>query len=71
MNFSESFLFASMFWGAIGSGYLVYGWKQRSMYPFAAGLLISIAACFFGWFSLTVFSIILICGVWWLLKQGY
>jgi hypothetical protein len=32
------FLFASMFWGAIGTGFLVYGKRQTSIAAFVAGL---------------------------------
>jgi hypothetical protein len=60
-----------MFWGAIGSGYLIYGWKQRSMIPFAGGVVMSVAACFIPALPMTLVCIIVIFGVWWLLRQGY
>jgi hypothetical protein len=31
-------LFASVFWGGIGSGFLVYAWKQRSVPPLIGGI---------------------------------
>ena len=27
--FNENFLLASLFWGSIAFGYLIYGWKQK------------------------------------------
>lgn len=68
---SASFIWASVLWGAISSGYVIYGWKQRSMIPFIGGLVMS-AACFFP--SALVMSLLCIAamfGVWWFLKQGY
>jgi hypothetical protein len=59
-----------MFWGAIGSGYLIYGWKQRSMIPFIGGLIMS-AACFIPALPMTLACVIVMFAVWWLLRQGY
>jgi hypothetical protein len=67
---SQSYLWASMFWGAIGSGYLIYGWKQRSMIPFIGGLIMS-AACFIPALPMTLACVIVMFAVWWLLRQGY
>ncbi|HTR40928.1 MAG TPA: hypothetical protein VMH87_04880 [Pseudomonadales bacterium] len=70
-TWSQSFLWASVFWGAIGSGYLIYGWRQKSMIPFVAGLIMSVAACFVPALPMTLISLIAIFGTWWLLRQGY
>jgi len=65
----ENFLWASLFWGAIGSAYLLYGWRQRSVVPFTGGVALTIASFFLPalWMSLAGVSILL--AVWWLLKQ--
>ena len=69
--FNENFLFASLFWGTIAGGYLIYGWKQKALMPFlgglamtAASILISSAALM----SLACVSIIL--AVYWLVRSG-
>jgi len=68
---SESFLWASVFWGAIGSGYLIYGWRQKSMIPFIAGLIMSTVACFVPALPMTLICLISIVGAWWLIREGY
>ena len=40
MNFSSSFLLASLFWGSVGTGYFIYGKKQRSWPPMVGGIAI-------------------------------
>jgi hypothetical protein len=34
----SSFLFASLIWGSVGSGYVIYGKKQQSAGPFVGGV---------------------------------
>jgi hypothetical protein len=68
---SESFLWASVFWGAIGSGYWVYGWRQRSMIPFFAGLVMTAASFFVPALPMSLICIIVILATWWLIRQGY
>ncbi len=36
-SLDQNFLWASMLWGAVASGYFIYGWKQRSVLPFLGG----------------------------------
>ena len=70
-NIDQSALWASCLWGAIASGYCVYGWKQKSIIPWLGGFAIT-AACFMSsalWMS--VASIAAMFATWWLLKQGY
>ncbi|HEV2320570.1 MAG TPA: hypothetical protein VGV18_12515 [Verrucomicrobiae bacterium] len=69
-SWSESFLFASMFWGAIGMGYCAYGWKQRAMVPLFAGIGMS-AAAFLPALPMSLICIVLMVSVWWLVRQGY
>lgn len=38
MNLDSNFLFASLLWGSVGSGYSIYGWKQRKPVPLAGGV---------------------------------
>ena len=70
-SWTQSFLWASVFWGAIGSGYVMYGWRQKSMIPFIAGLIMSVAACFVPALPMTLISVGVMYGAWWMLGHGY
>ena len=45
-NISTSALLASVLWGGIGGGFLVYGWKQKAMIPFIVGVALSCVSYF-------------------------
>ena len=65
-------LWASCLWGAIASGYWIYGVKQKSLIPFLGGLVMMVAS--FLWSSVLLMSLVCIAAmfaVWWLLRQGY
>jgi len=69
--FSTSFLFASLLWGSIGMGYLVYGKKQQSLSALIGGILMMAAAYFSG--SVLVMSLIclgIMAGVYFLGRMG-
>jgi hypothetical protein len=64
-------LWASCLWGAIASGYWIYGWKQKMLIPCLGGFAMT-AVCFMSsvlWMSLL--SIAIMFAVWWLVRQGY
>jgi hypothetical protein len=66
------YVWASCIWGAIASGYLIYGWRQRAAIPFLGGAAMTAVTFFIIsalWLSLA--SIAIMFAVWWLLKQGY
>jgi hypothetical protein len=67
----QHFLWASMLWGAVASGYFIYGWRQKASIPLAAGAAMTAASFFLPalWMSLACIAIIF--ATWWLLKQGY
>jgi hypothetical protein len=67
---NERYLLASLIWGAIGAGYMIYGWRQRSLVPFLGGLVMS-AACFVSALWMSVICVVTMVAVWWLSKQGY
>jgi hypothetical protein len=72
MNFSSSILFASLFWGSIGTGYFIYGKKQRSWPPMVGGVAmigVSYLVAFVSLMSLV--SIAIIAGVYLLIKRGH
>ncbi|HTL57770.1 MAG TPA: hypothetical protein VL361_18935 [Candidatus Limnocylindrales bacterium] len=69
---NASFLFASLIWGSVGFGYFIYGKKQSSWPPMAAGLLMMVASYFAGSALLmSLISLALIAAVYFLLKRGY
>jgi hypothetical protein len=70
-TWTESSLWASVLWGAIASGYYIYGWKQRAMIPFIAGVVMTAASCLLSWLPMSLVCIASIFGCWWLLRQGY
>ena len=44
--FDAKFLFASLIWGSIGVGYIIYAKKQQEIVPFIGGLVM-IAVSYF------------------------
>lgn len=67
----QSFLWASLVWGTVASGYMLYGWKQKVLIPFIGGLLMLAVSCFTPWLLMTLASIAIMFAVWWLLREGY
>jgi hypothetical protein len=68
----QHYLWASMVWGAIASGYWIYGWRQKSTWPLVAGAAMMAASIFVAsalLMSLTCIAVMF--AVWWLMKQGY
>ncbi len=68
----SNFLWASMLWGALAGGYLIYGWKQKASIPLAAGAAMTFMS-FVGPNALVMsfVCIVIMFATWWLLKQGY
>ena len=64
-------LWASLFWGAIGSGFAIYGKKQGAMVPLFGGLAM-IGASYFCASALvmSLVSLALLAAIWWLCQQG-
>lgn len=72
MNFDSSFLFASLFWGSIGTGYFIFGKKQGAMMPMIGGvLMVAVSYVVSSWLIMTLLCIALIVGAHWLMKRGY
>lgn len=71
MDLNEHFLWASLIWGAVAGGYFVYGWRQRSAIPLAAGAAMTAVSFFLPALWMTLVCIAIIFATWWLLKQGY
>ena len=67
---NEHYLWASCIWGAVASGYMIYGWRQRALIPFLGSLVMS-AACFLSALWMSLACIATMFAVWWLCRQGY
>ena len=68
---NENFLWASLIWGAIGSGYLIYGWRQRSAIPFAGGSAMLAVSFFVPALPMSLICLAIMAAVYWLMRQGY
>ena len=68
---NENFLWASLVWGAVGSGYLLYGWRQHAAIPFAGGAAITVFSFYLPALPMTFASLAVMGIVYWLLRQGY
>jgi hypothetical protein len=71
VSLNEHFLWASMFWSAIASGYWIYGWRQKSWIPLAGGAAMMAASFFLPALTMSLASIVIIVIVYWLIKKGY
>jgi hypothetical protein len=69
---NESFLFASLIWGSIGTGYLIYGWRQKALVPFLGGFALVVISYFVGsWLLMSCLSIIAMILVHVLIRRGF
>ncbi len=69
---NEHYLWASCIWGAVASGYMVYGWRQKALIPFLGALAMTAASIFIvSALLMSVACIASMLAVWWLIKQGY
>ena len=69
--FNEHYLWASLIWGSVASGYIIYGWKLTSGIPLAAGAAMMMVSIFVSsWFWMSLVSVALMFGAWQLLKRG-
>jgi len=69
--FDAKFLFASLIWGSIGVGYIIYAKKQQEIVPFIGGLIM-VAVSYFVSSALlmSLISIAVIAVVYVLLRRG-
>jgi hypothetical protein len=63
-------LFASLLWGSIGMGLFIFGKRRREWVPMAGGVaLIAVSYLVANWLWMSVASLALIGGVWFLLRR--
>ena len=70
ISLDENFIWASMFWGAVASGYFIYGWRQKSWLPLAGGAAMTLASFFLSALWMSLVCITVIAAVYWLFRQG-
>lgn len=68
-QFNQNFLWASLVWGTVACGYIMYGRKQRSWIPFFGGFAMLGVSCFAPALTMSLVSIAIMFAVWWLMKQ--
>lgn len=68
---STNSIVASVIWGAIGSGFAIYGWKQKEMIPLFGGIALVGGSYFFTTSALwmSVFSVATLVAIFWLKKH--
>ena len=70
--FAPNFLLASLFWGSLGTGCLIYGKKQGSAPALIAGFALLACSCFApGALWMSLISLLLIGGMVWSIRRGY
>ena len=68
---NQKFLWASCVWGAIASGYLIYGWRQRAAIPFVGGAVMTGVSFFLPALPMSLICIAIMVLVYWLAKREY
>jgi hypothetical protein len=64
-------IIASIIWGAVGTGFAIYGWKQKEMIPLFGGIALVAGSYFFATSALgmSAFSIATLAAIFWLKKH--
>lgn len=69
--FDTPFLYASLLWGTIGGGCIVYGKKQGAAPPLVAGFALLAASFIPSVWLMSALSVLLLVGMVWGLRRGY
>ncbi len=69
--FDTPFLYASLLWGAIGGGCIVYGKKQGAAPPLVAGFALLAASFIPSVLLMSLLAVALLAGMVWGIRQGY
>ncbi|HOW80836.1 MAG TPA: hypothetical protein PK406_15450, partial [Verrucomicrobiota bacterium] len=69
---NANYLFASLIWGSVGLGYLIFGKRQQSVVPMIAGVAMMVVSYVIG----SALVMTLICGaivgaVYLMVKEGF
>ena len=60
-----------MIWGAVASGYMIYGWRQKALVPFFGGVAMLGVSCLIPALPMSLICLAVMAIVYWLVKQGY
>jgi hypothetical protein len=72
MNLDPGFLLASVIWGAIGLGFLIYGKRQKEVIPLVAGIGMMAASYLApGPWSMSGICLLMIATVYFLRRLGW
>jgi len=69
--FDAPFLYASLLWGTVGGGCIVYGKKQGAAPPLIAGFALLAASFIPSVLLMSAASVLLLVGMVWGLRRGY
>ena len=69
--FESSFLYASLLWGTIGGGCIVYGKKQGAAPPLIAGFALLVVSFIPSIWLMSLLSVLFLAGMVWGLRRGY
>lgn len=70
ISYDSGTLIASLFWGCVGSGYAIYGWRQKDMVPLFGGIaLIAVSYFISSAISMSLVEAILVAAIFWLRKH--
>jgi hypothetical protein len=72
-NLSTSALLASVFWGGLAGGFVIYGWKQKTLIPFLVGVALTAASYLMlnSALEMSAACIAILGGFYWLKRNGY
>ena len=71
ISFNTDFLYASLLWGTLGAGFLIYGRKQAAIMPTACGILLIVSSFIPSALIMSGVSILAIAGTTWLARRGF
>lgn len=69
--FDTPFLYASLLWGTIGGGCILYGKKQGAAPPLIAGFALLAASFIPSVLLMSALALALLAGMVWGIRQGY
>ncbi len=64
--FNSNTLFASLIWGSIGMGMIIYGKRQRAMFPLGGGFVLLAVSYFASALWMTLLGILVVAAVFYL-----
>ena len=72
-SMTMSAILASVFWGALAGGFIIYGWRQKVLLPFIAGVALTFISYYFldSALNMSLAGVAIVAGFIWLKKQGY